>query len=84
VLEAGLTLSNLDYFERSTLFIFGADTGISRDISDNLAIGAEIGLRYQPKLSPAPILDGTGLEGINDTGSRWSLPISAFATWRFR
>jgi len=83
VLELGLTLSNLDYFEDSTLFIFGADAGISRDLSDNLAIGAEIGLRYQPKLSPAPILEGSGLEGINDTGSRWGLPISAFATWRF-
>jgi hypothetical protein len=83
VLELGLTLADLDYFDSSTLFIFGADTGISRDISDNLAIGAEIGLRYQPKLNAAPILEGTGLEGINDTGSRWALPVSAFATWRF-
>ena len=83
VLEVGLTLDDLDYFEDSTLFIFGGDTGISRDLSDTIAIGAEIGLRYQPKLSPAPILPGTGLEGINDTGSRVALPISAFLTWRF-
>jgi len=83
VLELGLTLSNLEYFEQSTVFIVGADTGISRDVSDHMAIGAEIGLRYQPKLSPAPILRGTGLEDINDTGSRWSLPVSVFATWRF-
>jgi hypothetical protein len=83
VLELGLTLSDRDYFDSSTLFIFGGDTGISRDVSDNLALGAEIGLRYQPGLSPAPILQGTGLEGINHTGSRWALPISVFATWRF-
>jgi len=83
VLELGLTLADLDYFESSTLFIFGADTGISRDISDQLAIGAEIGLRYQPGLSRAPILEGTGLESINETGGRWALPVSAFATWRF-
>ena len=82
VLELGLTLNNLDYFENSTLFLFGGDTGISRDLSDAIAIGAEIGLRYQPKLSPAPILLGTGLGGINETGSRVSLPISAFLTWR--
>ena len=56
MLELGLTLSDLEYFEQSTLFIVGADTGISRDLSDHMAIGAEIGLRYQPKLSPAPIL----------------------------
>lgn len=83
VLELGLTISDKDYFDSSTLFIFGGDTGISRDVSDKLAIGAEIGLRYQPGLSPALILQGTGLEGINHTGSRWALPISAFATWRF-
>jgi hypothetical protein len=83
VLEVGLTLNDLDYFDNSTMFIFGGDTGISRDLSDTIAIGAEIGLRYQPKWSPASILPGTGLEGINETGSRVSLPISAFMTWRF-
>jgi hypothetical protein len=83
VVEVGLTLTDIDYFESSTLFIFGADTGIVRDLSDTIAIGAEIGLRFQPKPSPAPVLPGTGLEAINDTGSRMSLPISAFLTWRF-
>jgi hypothetical protein len=83
VLEVGLTLDELDYFEDSTLFIFGGDAGISRDLSDTIAIGAEIGLRYQPKFSPVAILPGTGLEGINDTGSRVGLPVSAFLTWRF-
>ena len=76
-------MNDLDYFDNSTLFIFGSDVGVSQDVSDNLAIGAETGLRYQPGLSPVPILRGTGLEAINDTGSRWSLPISAFLTWRF-
>jgi hypothetical protein len=83
VLEVGLTLNNIDYFERSTLFLFGADTGVTRDLSDTIAIGAEIGLRFQPKPGPAAILPGTGLENINDTGSRWSLPISAVLTFRF-
>jgi hypothetical protein len=83
VLELGLTLTDLDYFDQSTLFILGADTGISHDLSDVIAIGAEVGLRYQPKPSAASILSGTGLESINDTGSRWSLPISAFLTLRF-
>jgi len=83
VLELGLTLTDLKYWESSTMFLVGADTGVSHDLSDTIAIGAEIGLRYQPKPSPAPILEGTGLENINDTGSRWSLPISAFLTLRF-
>jgi hypothetical protein len=83
VIEVGLTLNDLDYYESSTLLLVGADAGVSRDLSDTIAIGAELGLRYQPKPSPASILEGTGLENINDTGSRWSLPVSAFLTWRF-
>jgi hypothetical protein len=83
VLELGLTLNNLDYFESSTLFLVGADAGVTRDLSDTIAIGAEIGLRYQPKPDAAPILPGTGLENINDTGSRWSLPVSALLILRF-
>jgi hypothetical protein len=83
VIELGLTLSDLDYFESSTLLLVGADAGVSRDLSDTIAIGAELGLRYQPKPSPASILEGTGLENINDTGGRWSLPVSAYVTWRF-
>ena len=81
--EVGLGLDDLDYFEDSTLFVFGGDAGISRNLSDTIAIGAEIGLRYQPKFSPAPVLSGTGLEGIDETGSRVGLPISAFLTWQF-
>ena len=83
VVEVGLTLDDLDYFDNSTLFIFGGDAGISRDLSDVIAIGAEIGLRYQPKFKPAPILPGSGLEDVNDTGSRFTLPLNAFLTWRF-
>jgi opacity protein-like surface antigen len=83
VVELGLTFNEIEYFENSTLFIFGGDAGVSYDVSDQVAIGAELGLRFQPKPGQADILQGTGLEDINDTGSRWSLPLSAFLTWRF-
>ncbi len=65
------------------MFIFGGDVGISRDVAEHVALGAEIGLRYQPKPTRAEIAIGTGVENINDTGNRWSLPLSVFATWRF-
>jgi hypothetical protein len=83
VIELGLGFDDLQYFEGSWMLLAGADAGVSRDLSGAFAVGAEIGLRFQPKPSPAAILPGTGLEDINDTGSRWSLPISAFLTWRF-
>jgi hypothetical protein len=81
--EIGLTIADRPYFESSTLFIFGGDAGISQDISDRLAIGAELGLRFQPKPRAAELFDDPNLSGVNDTGSRWSIPISGFLTVRF-
>jgi hypothetical protein len=83
VLELGLTISDIEYFDSSALFMFGGDAGIIRDLSPNFAIGGELSLRYQPKPGPRPILSGTGFENINDTGSRWSIPISVFVAYKF-
>jgi hypothetical protein len=83
IVELGLTFQDVDYFDASTLFIFGGDVGVSRDLSDRLAIAGEIGLRYQPKPGQESFGVGSGFEDINDTGSRWSLPLSVLAMWRF-
>jgi hypothetical protein len=83
VVEVGLTLANQPYFKGSALFIFGGDAGISYDISDTIALGAELGLRYQGKPGAELLFADPNLRGVNDTGSRWSLPISAFAKVRF-
>jgi len=83
VVEVGLTLANQPYFKGSTLLIFGGDTGISYDISDTIALGAELGLRYQGKPGAEPLFADPNLVDVNNTGSRWSLPISVFARARF-
>ena len=83
VVEVGLTLANQPYFEGSTLFIFGGDAGVSYDMSSTTALGIELGLRHQGKPGAAPLFADPKLQGVNDTGGRWSLPISAFATVRF-
>ena len=74
VIEVGLTLSDLDYFESSTLFIFGADTGVSRDLSDTIAVGAEIGLRYQPKFKPAPSCPARASRASTTPAAVWGCP----------
>ena len=83
VVEAGLTLANQPYFKGSALFIFGGDTGISYDVSDTMALGVELGLRYQGKPGAEPLFADPNLGEVNNTGSRWSLPISVFAKARF-
>jgi hypothetical protein len=83
VVEVGLTLANQPYFKGSTLFIFGGDTGVSYDMSDTIALGVELGLRYQGKPGAEPLFADPKLQNVNNTGSRWSLPISVFAKARF-
>ena len=81
--EVGLALDNQPYFQGSTVLIFGGDAGVSYDVSDTTAFGIELGLRFQGKPGAERLFTDPKLRGVNDTGSRWSLPISAFMTVRF-
>src|SRR5262245_18543626 len=83
VVEVGLTLDNLPYLKGAAVFIVGGDTGVSYDVSDAISLGAELGLRYQGKPGSEPLFADPKLRDVNDTGSRWSLPISVFARVRF-
>ena len=60
-----------------------AVTGVSYDMSDTIALGVELGLRYQGKPGAEPLFADPQLRNVNNTGSRWSLPISVFAKARF-
>jgi hypothetical protein len=83
VVEVGLTLNNLPYFKQSTLLIFGGDAGISYDLSDTVSLGVELGLRFQGKPGAEVVFADPNLQPVNDTGSRWTLPIGVFAKVRF-
>ncbi len=81
---ANIALTDLPFYDKTTVGVFGADLGASYDLARNVAIGAEVGLRFQTK--PPGIdtgLAGTGLETTNDGGSRWSLPILGQIVFRF-
>ena len=81
--QAGVVLTDVPFFDKSTVGVFGGDLGLAYDLSRNVALGIEAGVRYQTKPSGLDGLAGTGLEPINDTGSRWSLPVLATVTFRF-
>jgi hypothetical protein len=83
VVEVGLTFNNVPYFKRSTLLIFGGDAGVSYDVSDTISWGVELGLRYQGQPGAEPLFADPRLREVNDTGSRWTLPIGVFARMRF-
>jgi hypothetical protein len=84
VVEVGLTFADRPYFKGSTLLILGGDTGVSYDVSDTITFGAELGLRFQGEPGAAErLFADPNLRPVNDTGSRWTLPISVFAKVRF-
>jgi hypothetical protein len=80
---AGVVLSDVPFYESSTVGVFGLDLGVSYDVSERVALGIETGPRYQTGLSDLEGLAGTGLEPINDVGSRWSMPVLATIRVRF-
>jgi hypothetical protein len=80
---AGVVLNDVPFYDKSTVGVFGADLGFAYDLNESVALGIEAGLRYQTGPSDIDGLAGTGLEPINDTGSRWSLPLLATLTFRF-
>jgi len=80
---AGVVLPDVPFFDKSTVGVFGADLGFTYDVSRSVYLGVEAGIRYQTAPSRLNGLAGTGLESINDTGSRWSLPVLATVGFRF-
>jgi hypothetical protein len=80
---AGVVLADVPFYDKSTVGVFGADIGVAYSVNDSVSIGVETGPRYQTKPSRLNGLAGTGLESINDTGSRWSMPVLATLTFRF-
>jgi hypothetical protein len=80
---ADVVLADVPFYDSSTVGVFGLDIGFSYDVSDAVAIGIETGPRYQTGLSDIEGLAGTGLESINDVGSRWSMPVLGTIRVRF-
>lgn len=80
---ADVVLSDVPFYDKSTVFVMGADLGFAYKLSEAVSIGLETGPRYQSGLSDLEGLAGSGLEPINDTGSRWSMPVLASLSFRF-
>jgi hypothetical protein len=80
---AGVTLAETPFFDDSTVPVFGGDLGMLFAISPRVRLGVEGGLRYHTDLEQIEGLAGTGLENLNDGGSRWSVPISGVVRFAF-
>ncbi|HQZ17461.1 MAG TPA: hypothetical protein PLD86_11375 [Vicinamibacteria bacterium] len=80
---AQVTLADVPFYDSSTVATAAAVLGMRYDVSPTFSLGLETGPRYQGKPDNLPTLTGSGLESINDTGDRWTMPILFTATLRF-
>jgi hypothetical protein len=62
---------------------FGGDFGVQFKVAPAVRLGVEAGLRWTGDLSDLEGLAGTGLENLNDSSSRWTLPVMGTLTFRF-
>lgn len=80
---AQVTLRDVPFYDSSTVATAAAGLGVRYDVGSRFSIGVETGPRFQSKPDNLATLVGTGLESINDTGDRWSMPVLFAATLRF-
>jgi len=80
---ADVTLRDTPFFDDSTVPVFGGDLGVLFGVSPRVSLGVEAGVRYHTDLSEIEGLAGSGLENLNDAGSRWSVPISGVVRFGF-
>jgi len=80
---AGVVLADTPFYDESTVPTFGGDFGVQFAVAPQVRLGVEAGLRWTGDLSDVEGLAGTGLENLNDSSSRWTLPILGTLTFRF-
>jgi hypothetical protein len=80
---AGVTLRDTPFFGDSTVPVVGGDVGVLFNLTSLVSVGVETGVRYHSDLSDIEGLAGTGLENLNDAGSRWSMPVAGVVRFGF-
>ncbi len=80
---AGATLPNVGFYDASTVPSFNANGGVQFAVSSRLLFQGLADFRWHGDLNDQDGLAGTGLEGLNDEGRRWTLPVTGGVTVRF-
>ena len=81
--QAGLTRLATDFYDGTAALSLGFNGGVLYALTEQLDLNGQVGLRYNSGLSKIDAFQGTGLEGINDKSSRWTMPISIGLRYNF-
>jgi hypothetical protein len=81
--EIGSTTPGVDFYDAATVPTMSYELGVQIRVTYRMAVQVGVDARWQGDLDDLDGLAGTGLEGVNDLSSRWSLPLFAGLTWKF-
>jgi hypothetical protein len=80
---ANLAGDATDFYDRTTAFTLGGSAGLLWQVGERVGVFGQLGLRYVTGMSEVDGLQGTGLEDINDSSARWTVPLLVGVTARF-
>ena len=64
-------------------FTLGGNGGVVLEMSSNVDMFGQVGIRWVSGMSAIDNLEGTGLETINDKSGRWTVPFLTGVRFRF-
>jgi Carboxypeptidase regulatory-like domain len=80
---ANLAGDATDFYDRTAAFTVAGNAGVLFETSERFGVFGQMGLRYVTGMSDVDGLAGTGLEEINDSSARWTLPFLVGVRARF-
>jgi hypothetical protein len=82
--DAAITIADAPFYEAGWVANAGLDVGVIVPIGQTFSMTLASGVRYVADLKDDDsAIGGLGLAGINDTGSRFSVPVTLSARWEF-
>ncbi len=82
--DAGITIADAPFYESGWIATGGLDVGVIMPVSERFSVTLASGVRYIADLKDDDsAIGGLGLASINDTGSRFSVPVTLSARWDF-
>jgi hypothetical protein len=75
--QANLSGNATDFYDKTAAFTFAGNVGVVFQTGDRIGIFGQVGLRWVSGMSTIDGLEGTGLETINDSSARWTMPFIA-------
>jgi hypothetical protein len=81
--SSNLAGSATDFYDKTSAFTAGVNVGLLVQLADKIGAYGQLGLRYVSGMSSVDGLEGTGLETINDSSARWTVPFIAGVRLQF-